>query len=151
MPSDPGRSRLDREGKFTFWNTGAEGITGYLKQEVLGRLCSEGFLQRSEGKNNALAGNAAPLLATLTKRRARSRHASVSERQVRPFHPGAAADHSTAQRRRQHSGAVEIFDPTASAARQNRRQSKLRAAGCLETLTGALNHAIFWGDKFHVT
>jgi hypothetical protein len=48
-------------------------------------------------------------------------------------------------------GAVEIFDPTASAARQNRRQSKLRAAGCLETLTGALNRAIFWGDKFHVT
>jgi hypothetical protein len=33
-------------------------------------------------------------------------------------------------------GAVEIFDPTSSTARQNRRQSKLGAAGCLDTLTG---------------
>jgi hypothetical protein len=33
-----------------------ERITGYLKQEVLGRLCSEGFLEHSEDENNALAG-----------------------------------------------------------------------------------------------
>jgi hypothetical protein len=45
---------LDREGKVTFWNTGAH--HGYLKQEVLGRLCSEGFLEHSEDENNALAG-----------------------------------------------------------------------------------------------
>jgi flagellar motor component MotA len=33
-----------------------ERVTGYLKQEVLGRLCREGFLAHSEGKNNAHAG-----------------------------------------------------------------------------------------------
>ncbi len=60
---------VDREGKINFWNAGAERITGYLKQEVLGRVCSDGFLEHSEGENNTLTGNAAPVLATLREGR----------------------------------------------------------------------------------
>jgi len=36
---------VDLQGKIAFCNTGAERITGYLKQEVMGRLCNDGFLE----------------------------------------------------------------------------------------------------------
>jgi PAS domain S-box-containing protein len=44
----------DREGKITFWNAGAERITGYLKQDVLGRQCNEGFLEHWDCEINTV-------------------------------------------------------------------------------------------------
>jgi PAS domain-containing protein len=34
---------VDREGKVVLWNDGAERVTGYLRQDVLGRVCTEAF------------------------------------------------------------------------------------------------------------
>ena len=36
---DSGVYALDLEGKITYWNYGAEKISGFLSQEVLGRAC----------------------------------------------------------------------------------------------------------------
>ena len=133
---------VDREGKINFWNAGAERITGYLKQEVLGRVCSDGFLEHSEGENNTLTGNAAPVLATLREGRGMAMQASLKSKSGHSIPvrlqtiPLRNDDGGTIL------GAVEILDPTSSTARQNRRQSKLGAAGCLDTLTGVLNHAM---------
>lgn len=132
---------VDREGKIVFWNAGAERITGYLKQEVLGRLYSEGFLEHSEGGDATYDGNMAPVLATLREGRGVAMQASLKGKyghsipvrlQTIPLRNDAGYI----------QGAVEIFDPTSSVARQNRRQSKLSAVGCLDTLTGTLNHAM---------
>ena len=68
---------VDREGKITFWNAGAEHITGYLKQEVMGRLCSDGFLEHSDAENNTFSGNLVPLLATLREGRGMVTDASL--------------------------------------------------------------------------
>ena len=32
---------VDRDRKINFWNDGAERITGYLRQDVLGRFCGD--------------------------------------------------------------------------------------------------------------
>ncbi len=32
---------VDREQRIAFWNNGAEKITGYLRQDVLGSFCRE--------------------------------------------------------------------------------------------------------------
>ena len=56
---------IDREGKVVLWNEGAERVTGYLRQDVLGRLCTEAFLQHADADNNPLEGNAIPLLETM--------------------------------------------------------------------------------------
>jgi hypothetical protein len=42
-----------------------ERVTGYLRQDVLGRLCTEAFLEHADMDNNPLQGNALPLLETL--------------------------------------------------------------------------------------
>ncbi len=44
---------IDREQKIAYWNHGAEKITGYLSQEVLGRSCADKFLV-SCGEHNPL-------------------------------------------------------------------------------------------------
>jgi PAS domain S-box-containing protein len=45
---------VDRSGKIRFWNEGAEKITRYLRQDVLGHSCRDFFAQQEqEGKNLA--------------------------------------------------------------------------------------------------
>jgi PAS domain S-box-containing protein len=132
---------VDRQGKITFWNVGAEHITGYLKQEAMGRRCSDGFLEHMDEENNTLTGNQAPLLVTM--REGRGMVAEVSLK--------CKSGHSIPVRvqtiplRNDHGsilGAVEVFEAGTGGPRENRRQSKLGAVGCLDTLTGVLNHAM---------
>ena len=56
---------VDREGKVILWNDGAERVTGYLRQDVLGHLCTDAFLEHSDTENNPLEGSALPLLETM--------------------------------------------------------------------------------------
>ena len=131
----------DREGKITFWNAGAERITGYLKQEVLGRQCNDGFLEHSECEINTIVGSMVPLLVTLREGRGMATKASLRGK----FGHSIPVRLQTILLRNDGGhiqGAVEIFDPTSNTATHNRRQSKLSAAGCLDTLTGVLNHAM---------
>jgi len=44
---------IDLEQKISYWNQGAEKITGYLSQEVLGRTCADKFLVEC-GEHNPL-------------------------------------------------------------------------------------------------
>ena len=41
---------VDREGKILFWNDGAERITGYLRQDVIGRMYTDNFLGETDGE-----------------------------------------------------------------------------------------------------
>ena len=56
---------VNREGKVTLWSAGAEKLTGYLRQDVLGRLCEIEILEHEE------AGSASPPTASTTHRYAR--------------------------------------------------------------------------------
>ena len=51
---------VDRDGKILFWNDGTERITGYLRQDVIGRLHTDNFLGETDGEDNELTGNLAP-------------------------------------------------------------------------------------------
>lgn len=56
---------VDTERRIVFWNAGAENITGYLRQEVLGRSCDDNLLMHCDADCNILCGTACPLLATM--------------------------------------------------------------------------------------
>ena len=45
---------LDLEGRIQFWNGWAERISGYLRQEVIGRPCSDNLLTHCDAQNNLL-------------------------------------------------------------------------------------------------
>lgn len=132
---------VDREGKIMLWSAGAEQITGYLRQDVLGRLCGDHFLQHTDGENNPLEGAALPLMATLREGKPVLSLASLRGKSGRSIPVSLQTvplrdSYNTVQ------GAVEVFQEVTPRSKQDRRQTKLAAFGCVDTLTGLLNHSL---------
>lgn len=132
---------VNREGKVILWNEGAERVTGYLRQDVLGRNCTENFLEHIDPQNNPLAGNDAPLLETMRgggclNVRASLRRKSGQSVGVHVRTVPLRGDDGRLQ------GAAELFEEVISRTPTERRHSKLAALGCLDQLTGVLNHSM---------
>ncbi|MDR3674530.1 MAG: diguanylate cyclase [Acidobacteriota bacterium] len=62
---------VDKDRKINFWNDGAERITGYLRQDVLGRFCGEILLIKFHEKKTAICENFCPLVAAMRDGQAR--------------------------------------------------------------------------------
>jgi len=56
---------VDARGQITYWNAGAERITGYAAEEAVGRKSCRELLSHVDGQGNALCDTACPLQATL--------------------------------------------------------------------------------------
>ncbi|MGK7890332.1 MAG: diguanylate cyclase [Leptolyngbyaceae cyanobacterium] len=56
---------VDLHRRITVWNRGAEEITGYSKEEVIGHCCSDNILRHIDTKGNALCLKGCPLAQTL--------------------------------------------------------------------------------------
>src|ERR1017187_5447325 len=56
---------VDTERRITYWNRGAEAISGYSAQDVLGRSCSDNLLVHANAEGCQLCLHGCPLLATL--------------------------------------------------------------------------------------
>jgi diguanylate cyclase (GGDEF)-like protein/PAS domain S-box-containing protein len=56
---------VDRDRKISFWNDGAEKITGYLRQEVVGRFCGEILLVKFHENKGARCERSCPLVAAM--------------------------------------------------------------------------------------
>lgn len=47
------------------WSEGTEKLTGYLREDVVGRSCLQEVLQHSDAEHNPLEGATVPLFITL--------------------------------------------------------------------------------------
>ena len=63
---------LDR--RITYWNGGAERITGYSAQEVMGHSCAEGILRHVNGAGRQLCLRGCPLQAVMDDGKPREAH-----------------------------------------------------------------------------
>lgn len=52
---------VDRERKIMYWNRGAETVTGYLSQYVVGRTCRDNILVHCDDHNTQLCSADCPL------------------------------------------------------------------------------------------
>jgi PAS domain S-box-containing protein len=66
---------VDRERRIVYWNRGAEQITGYLAQEVVGRYCQRDLLVHCDSEGVVLCGSRCPLVAVMED--GQPRHAEV--------------------------------------------------------------------------
>jgi PAS domain S-box-containing protein/diguanylate cyclase (GGDEF)-like protein len=63
---------VDRDRRIVLWNDGAERITGYLRQEVIGKLCSQQLLNHCGHQGGLLCGaNECPLKQCMQEGRTR--------------------------------------------------------------------------------
>src|SRR5215467_6168993 len=73
---------VDRDRRIMLWNDGAERITGYLRQDVVGRTFGEGLLMHCDANGCELPGELSPLAATILD--GRRRLSRVGERHNAP-------------------------------------------------------------------
>jgi two-component system cell cycle response regulator len=132
---------VDGEGKVILWNEGAERVTGYLRQDVLGRLCTEAFLEHADTENNPLDGNATPLLETMRDARCLNVQASLRKKSGQSVGVHLRTVPLRGEDGRMH-GAAELFEEVVTRTPTDRRHDKLAVAGCMDHLTGILNHSM---------
>lgn len=131
---------VDRDQRIQFWNEGAEKITGYFRQDVMGHFCRDFFPpQMEEGKNGiceiggAIASvlrDGRPTIAEITLRHKIGHQVMVRIRAI------AIRDASGAV-----IGAAESIDGDPWAFEADRRHRKLASYGCLDEATGVLSNS----------
>jgi len=126
---------VDTDRRIVFWNDGAERITGYLRHQVVGRLCKENILMHCDEQSCSLCGIACPISETMHEGRPREARVYLHHRsghQV-PVHLRVAPIRDD---RGSIIGAAESFEE------QNveSHDGELAAYGCLDVATGVPNH-----------
>jgi len=129
---------VDCDQRIQFWNEGAEKITGYFRQDVVGHFCRDFFPpQMEDGKNGiceiggALASvlrDGRPSIAEVTLRHKAGHQVIVRIRAV-PIRDAAGLV----------VGAAESIDADPWAFEADRRHRKLASYGCLDEATGVLS------------
>jgi diguanylate cyclase (GGDEF)-like protein/PAS domain S-box-containing protein len=132
---------VNRDGRVVLWNEGAERVTGYLRQDVLGRSSQQNLLQYCDLESNALNASDIPLQLTLREGHGITALLSLRSR-TGHFVPVRVQTAVLRDDNGSVVGAFELLQPVSPADKQELRQSKLGAYGCLDSLTGAFNHSL---------
>jgi len=132
---DPGR-------QITYWNHGAERISGYDATEVVGHRCFDNILDHVDGAGNSLCQSVCPLAATIRDGQPRElsiwlRHAEGYRKPVRV---------RTAPVRNKEGaivGAVEVFSDDSAVLRAVEDADRARRDALTDDLTGLPNRRLF--------
>lgn len=126
---------VDRDRRITYWNKGAERISGYAAEEVTGRSCRDGLLNHVNEEGCLLCTDACPLAASMDDGKPR-------EAEVFLHHAGGhripVLVRSSPMRDDDGKiiGAVEIFSCNAALLATRRRAHTLENLTLTDPLTG---------------
>ncbi len=129
---------VDAARRITYWNRGAESLTGYSADEAVRRYCYDNFLGHVDEKGCALCTNGCPLSATLLD--GRRREADVFLRHKLGHRvPVCVRVAPITNRSGQIVGAVEVFNDVSARKQVERRVHELEDIAFRDTLTGLPN------------
>lgn len=132
---------VDRDRKITFWNAGAERISGYIGHEVVGRRCRDDILVHSDHQGRHACSDHCPLHAAINYglhgesqlylHHHNGHRVPVLVRSIPLHNPSGAI-----------VGAAEIFEEPRAASLIERRQSGGHAQTCVDAATQLPNHSV---------
>ncbi|MFI5197002.1 MAG: sensor domain-containing diguanylate cyclase [Thermoanaerobaculia bacterium] len=129
---------LDRERRITYWNRGAEHLTGYSSNEVLGRRCSDGLLQHMDPEGRLLCRDACPMEATMRDGAERAADVFLHHKMGHrvPITVRAVPIHGNGG---EIVGAVELFNDISGQVLAAQKIRELETLSLVDALTGAGN------------
>jgi len=129
---------LDRSRRITYWNHGAERLTGYLSNEVLGRCCADGLLQHMDPKGRILCHDGCPMEATMRDGQERAAEMFLHHKKGHrvPITVRSIPIRGTAG---EIVGAVEVFNDISAQVLAAERIRELESLSLIDPLTGAGN------------
>ena len=155
MPKPPGYKEIidnlydgvyfvDRDRVITYWNKGAERITGYRAEDVRGHSCRDGILNHVTADGTSLCAGACPLAATMKDGEPREadvflHHSDGHRLPVLVRCAPLRDEHGTI------IGAVETFSSELGIRAARQELSELRRSVRTDELTGIGNRAYLEG------
>ena len=130
---------VDNERQITYWNKGAERLTGYKAEQVLGRSCRDNILNHCTGNGVELCLTGCPLSATM-------QDGALQEAEVFLHHANGhrvpvLVRVSPIMDEGQIVGAVEVFSDNLRSVQASRQISTLTEKIFTDQLTGLSNRA----------
>jgi diguanylate cyclase (GGDEF)-like protein/PAS domain S-box-containing protein len=138
---DEGVYFTDPQRSITFWNKGAERISGYSKQEVLGNKCSSNILIHLDLQGQALCTGMCPLANTLKDRQTRMANVFLHHKDGHRV-PVRVRIFPILDEGQQVIGAAELFVDSSEKLDLQMRMEELQKMAMLDRLTGVANRSI---------
>ncbi len=132
---------VDRKRRITYWNKGAERLTGFRADEVVGRSCMDAILNHCDAAGTVLCGKHCPLLDTIRDGDVHEAHVFLQHKEGhrRPVSVRAAPLRDEEGRI---VGAVEIFNDDSALLDTRRRAEDLERSAMTDALTGLGNRRL---------
>ncbi len=124
---------VDLDRRITYWNGGAERITGFGADEVLGRSCSKGFLRHIDASGRQLCLNGCPLAAVMKNGRPREVHVYLHHKEGQRV-PVTVKGQALRDSGGEILGSVEVFSTRVSSPLADQRRG--RKDNMLDPVTG---------------
>ncbi len=125
---------VDRDRVITYWNSGAEAISGYRNQEVLGHRCGDGILMHVDDTGRQLCGDGCPLAATMGDGQPREAEVLLHHQDGHRVPVRIRAD-AIREASGAIVGAVEVFDENQERLAARERIAELERVALLDPLT----------------
>lgn len=132
---------VDNNGKVLLWNTGAERITGYLRQDVVGHMVPADAVSIPESAEPEPPEDVTPIVNTRKDGKPHTAHVSFLHRAGHRL-PGRLFIVPLRDTRNTVVGAVGSFSENLADGDPDSRESKLQQYGCLDPISGVLSHGM---------
>jgi len=133
---------VDRNRRIVYWNKAAEKLTGYAREQVIGRSCADGVLMHIDGEGNCLCRTGCPLAATMQDGKDREAHVFMYHAQGHRL-PVWVRAATIRGRDNEVIGSVQIFSDDTDRIGMLDRLREMEQTALVDELTGLANRRYF--------